>query len=119
MVNINASMNVSFNKEMSTKDLNSDSTRHRDDDLFLLKRPTEDAKSTNTDDDDLLPLESTNENKQSTKPKETLLNQTVQHLFGNTSCSPSMNSSSSSRNFADEKLIISENDSDEQLLDLS
>ncbi|CAF0889181.1 unnamed protein product [Rotaria sordida] len=114
-------MNLFIGKKASNNELNSNK-----DDLFILE--TQKQSKTNENDDDTLILTEYNHDQQT--KSQTLLTPIVQQLFGKPSSSSSSSPSSSSTsscssinsnktNSKDEKLILDENNTDEQLIDLN
>jgi len=99
-------MNILFGKNP----LNNESNDNKDDSFVL--QSSKETKTNENDDDDLLILTSTNNDKQTKNP--TLLTQTVQQLFGKTSSSSTIKTKDT-----DEKIILDQNTTDEQLIDLN
>jgi len=103
-------MNILFRKGTSNSESNSNK-----DDSFVLQLSKE--TKNDDDDDDKLILTPTNNDKQI--KNQTLLTQTVQQLFGKTSSSSSSKINSNQTNYTDEKMILDQNNPDEQLIDLN
>ncbi|CAF1691063.1 unnamed protein product [Adineta ricciae] len=105
-------MNILFRRNST----NNQSNSNKDDSLVLQSnKEVKDNDHNNDDDDDILIVTSTTKDNKPTKTSPTLLTQTVQHLFGKTSSSPSTNQI----NGIDEKNILEQTNTDDSLIDLN